>query len=167
MTNDERIYHTAVTDGMPIILSTVIVAQARHETGNYTSHFFTDGNNCFGYSYYAGSKWQIAAGGTADNGAPIAQYATIENSVHELTDWIKRRQMDGKFPHDLNEINTPEKYARLLKDAGYYGATYASYAAGLVNWLSVIGSKLTTGNTAILLLIIALGLLAYRNKLFS
>lgn len=169
MSNDEFIYSTAVAAGMPPVLATIIVAQARHETGNYTSRFFTIGKNAFGYSYYAGSKWQLDEGGPdADNGIPIAQYSSVYNSVHELTDWIKRRQAEGKFPANLAEINTPDKYAQLLKSAGYYQASLADYSAALVAWLQSIGN-LSAGayaGTAIIL-IIALGLILYRKKIFK
>ena len=167
MPADQIIYETATADGMPDPLAVFIVAQARHETGNYSSRFFTVGNNAFGYSYYPGSKWQLDKGGPlADNGIPIAQYANIQNSVHELTDWIKRRQAQGKFPADLGTITTPEQYAQLLKNAGYYGDTVANYTAGLIRWLKVISDTLfSPAGTGIAILILIIGFL-FRKKIF-
>ncbi len=131
-TIEQRIYDTAFDDGMPPVLAALLVDQSKHETGNYSSRFFTVGKNAFGYSYDKDSKWQLDMGGpTADNGVAIAQYRTVENSVHEITDWIKRRQAEGKFPPDLGAITTPESYAHLLKAAGYYGDTESNYAAAL------------------------------------
>lgn len=141
MTTEQKIYDTARADGMPQALSNYIVAQSKHETGNYKSPFFTKGNNAFGYSFVSGSKWQLpAGGGIADNGKPIAQYASIYNSVHELTDWIKRRQREKKFPANLNTIDSPEKYATLLKQANYYGDTLTNYTAGLIRALRTFGN---------------------------
>jgi uncharacterized FlgJ-related protein len=167
VTNDQTIYETALSDGMPDPLAVFIVAQARHETGNYTSSFFTTGKNAFGYSYVAGAKWQMSTPGTnADNGLPVAQYSTVQNSVHELTDWIKRRQAQGKFPANLGTITTPQQYAQLLKNAGYYGDTVTNYTNGLVHWITAIGDTLLkpAGITIAILLIIVAAL--FRKNIF-
>lgn len=132
MTTEQLIYNTAAKDGMPSTLASLLVDQSQWETGNYQHRFFTVGNNAFGYSYNPDSKWQLDKGGpNADNGVPIAQYASVENSVHEITDWIKRRQKDGKFPADLTMITAPDQYAQLLKSAGYYQAEESIYSNGL------------------------------------
>lgn len=130
-TISQTIYDTAIKDGMPEKLAALIVAQAKHETGNYTSKFFKVYLNCFGYSKTA-SKWQLhIQTPNADNAAPIAAYGSIENSVHELTDWIKRRQREKKFPADLNTIDKAETYVTLLKHCGYFGDTLNNYLAGV------------------------------------
>lgn len=130
-------YNTAVSDGMPPLLAKFMVAQSKTETGNYTSHFFTVGNNGFGYSYDPGSPWQLDKGGPlADNGIPIAQYSSIQNSVHEVTSWIKRRQAEGVFPANLSTITTPYQYATLLKSGGYYQDSVSNYASNLLKWFN-------------------------------
>lgn len=139
MSTEQTIYTTAVADGMPASLAQIIVDQSKGESGNYTSRFFTVGKNAFGYSYNKSSKWQLPTGGpNADNGIPIAQYASVQNSVHELTDWIKRRQSEGKFPKDLNTITSIPQYTALLKAAGYYGASESAYTALLTRFSSDI-----------------------------
>lgn len=158
MSIENTIYSTAKSDGMPDLLAKFIVAQSKHETGNYTSRFFTIGNNAFGYSYVPGAKWQLDKGGpNADNGVPIAQYASVQNSVHEITDWIKRRKQSGTFPANLAEIDTPEKYAWYLKQAGYYQAPYDLYANALINWFNNLPPlAAAAGGGAILLLVLGL-----------
>lgn len=156
--SDQLIFNTAVSDGIPTTLAALIAAQARHETGNYSHRFFTKGNNCFGYSYNPSSKWQIQGGDRADNGVPIAQYRNVQDSVHELTDWIKRRQKEGKFPKNLSTISTPTRYAQLLKNAGYYQAPLNVYTSGIVNALKRLPENVLKGITTgapILLLILA------------
>lgn len=131
----QKIYDTAIEDGMPDTLAQLIVAQAKHETGGFTSKFFKVYLNCFGYSK-TGSKWQLhIQTPNADNAAPIAAYSSIENSVHELTDWIKRRQKEKKFPSDLATITVPDIYVGLLKQCGYFGDTLANYLAGVKHYL--------------------------------
>lgn len=168
MTNEELIFNTARADGMPQILATIIVAQAKHETGNFTHRFFTTGKNAFGYSYVSGAKWQLPTPGPkADNGVAIAQYATIENSVHELTDWIKRRQKEGAFPADLSTISTAAQYAQLLKNKGYFGASLSSYTAALENWLKKMGEIATEPLTWVIIAATAALVYRYRKQLFS
>lgn len=120
---------------MPAQLSYLMVAQARHETGDFTSNFFRKYNNAFGYTY-SGSKYQIGRGDIADNGYNIAAYASVADSTKEIADWIKRRQAEGIFPQDLSTIQTPEQYAQLLKARNYFGDTLANYTAGIKRYFS-------------------------------
>lgn len=161
MTIDELIYKTARAGtnnnpGLPPALAALVVAQAKHETGNFTSNFFKRYNNAFGYSYYPASPYQIGAGTVADNGLKIAAYAAVQDSVKELIDWLYRRVNDGKFPA-LDTITTPEKYAGLLKSAGYYGDTLQNYTAGLKRFFfehkTVAGAGLIAVLFALFLLI--------------
>ncbi|MFD2921325.1 glucosaminidase domain-containing protein [Terrimonas rubra] len=124
---DYKIYSQASANGMPDNICSFLCAQARHETGNYKHRFYTIGKNAFGYSYVKGAKWQLDKGGSnADNGVPIAQYASVENSVNEICDWIRRRQKEGKFTSNLANL-TLQQYCKLLKDNGYYQAPLSEY----------------------------------------
>lgn len=152
MATENDIYTTALNDGMPEPLALLIVAQSKHETGGYSSHAFTAYNNAFGYSCVQGAKWQTGCGTLADNGLPLAIYDNVHDSTHELTDWIKRRVKDGRFPEDLSTITDPGEYAQLLKNAGYYGDTVSNYAAGIANWFS--GNIAVAGGSIGIVLII-------------
>lgn len=164
MTPNETIYNTSISDGMPPALATLITAQANHETNGFTSNVFKTCNNAFGYKY-VGQSLATGACVNAPEGDQFAKYLSLENSTHEITAWIKRRQQEGVFPADLNTITTPDQYAALLKDAGYYGDTEANYTNGLIYWLQQIGNVITrpTG-AAILLVIIAIGLIYFRTR---
>ena len=130
------IYSSASLDGMPDDLARLIVAQAKHETDSFTSHAFLKNNNCFGYKFVSGGKWQTGKGiGSSEAGSSYADYKDITDSVHELTDWIKRRQFGKKFPVDLKEIKTPTDYATLLKNCSYFGDTLQHYIDGLTHFL--------------------------------
>ncbi len=138
MTNVDNMAHVqsvAASDGMPPVLAKLIAAQAAHETGWFSSNAFKQNNNLFGYKYVRGAKWQLGAGRTSTEGDPYAKYATIDDSIHELTAWIKRRQRDDLFPADLTTIETPTEYANLLKACGYYGAPVQEYVSGLTRGL--------------------------------
>jgi len=165
MAADELIYQTArtgspVNPGLPPALAYLLVAQAKHETGNFTSKFFKQYNNAFGYSYVAGGKYQTGSGTIADNGAPIASYPNVQNSVYEIIDWIYRRRNEGKFPQDLTTITTPEQYAQLLKNAGYYGDTLTNYVNGLKRFFS--NNIVATTSGGVLLIMAALFYVLYK-----
>lgn len=120
--------------GLPPVLAGLLLAQAKHESGNFSSNLFRKYNNAFGYNYVSGARWQTGAGTKADNGMPIAVYASVGDSAREIVDWIYRRVKEGKFPANLDLIRTPDEYAHLLKNAGYYQDNISNYTEGLKNF---------------------------------
>ncbi len=166
MNFDERIYLQATRGsarnpkGLPPVLSSLVTAQAAHETANFTSNIFRNYNNAFGYSYVPGAVYQTGSGSVADNGQPVAAYATVEDSVREMVDWIYRRISEGKFPADLTTITTPEQYAQLLKNAGYYSDTVANYTAGIKQFFIRVMQELQKPPVSIITLV-ALGIAFY------
>lgn len=134
----DRIYKAAregtpVNPGLPKALAALVVSQAAHETGNFTSPIFKENNNIGGYTW-KGSRYQVRPGRIADNGEPVGHYATIEDSVKEIVDWIYRRRAEGKFPADLSIIADPLSYAQLLKNSGYFTDALVNYVNGLKKW---------------------------------
>lgn len=125
-----QIKNIAIADGMPSQLAYLIAAQAVHETGNFTSKLFKENNNAFGYKYVKGAMWQEGPGRMSPEKNVYARYASVTNSVHEVTAWIRRRLKEGLFP-PLKEITTPNQYASALKKSGYYGDTIKNYVAGI------------------------------------
>lgn len=145
--NSQIIFDTAISRGLNDTTAKLLVAQSAHETGNWTSNAFKQHNNGFGYMYLKGSKWQTGSKGLiADNKAPVADYKSLVESTNEIIDWLKRREGEGKFK--IAELTTPEKYAKALKDSGYYGAAYSTYLGGLYGglkkWTSNLYSKAKT-----------------------
>lgn len=126
----DLIQKTAEADGMPKRLSYLIAGQSAHETANYTSRVFIEDLNCFGYKRVPGAKYQLASGRMSPEGNAYAKYASIENSVHEITAWIKRRMNEDRFP-PLEFIKTPLQYAQALKLCGYFGDPLSVYSAGI------------------------------------
>lgn len=135
MSVEQRIRLQVISRGLPPNFQKLLVAQAKHETANFSSNAFKKNNNLYGYKSVKGAKWQTGAGITSSEGNAYAHYASIEDSVNEVIDWIKRRQKEGKFPADLRMINSSE-YAQLLKNSGYYGDTVANYTRGLNHYLA-------------------------------
>jgi uncharacterized FlgJ-related protein len=129
----DLIFSTAIDDGMPAALANLIAAQAAHETGNFTSAVFIDCNNAFGYN---------AVRSFCLGHSIYQNYPTVQDSVHELTGWIKRRLAEGNFPR-LDTITTAQQYAQLLKDNGYFSDSVQNYANGIAAYLTA--HKIQTG----------------------
>jgi hypothetical protein len=157
-------------NGLPDALSQLIVAQTKHETATevngawlpFTSHAFLENNNAIGYKF-VNSKYQDGPGIQSSESDSYGNYDTYQDSIKELVDWIYRRVAEGTFPANLSTITTPEQYASVLKDAGYYGAPVSQYAAGLRNWLTSNPVKAGGIGFVLLIGIIFIGRLIYKN----
>jgi hypothetical protein len=120
--------------GVPLQLAALMLAQAKHETGNFTSGAFLQGKNAFGYSYVNGAVWQLPYPNPVSEGSRLqAAYASLSDSTKEIVDWLYRRQAEGTFP-DLTTVTTTDQYANLLKSTGYYAAPVTTYLEGLKRW---------------------------------
>ena len=118
--------------GIPDPLTLFVVAQARHETNNFTSSVFNTCNNAFGYKAVfnalsctqspEGNNYEYYPGGVAE-------------SANEIVRYLFRRVNDGSFP-PLSTITTPEQYAALLKSANYYGDPLTIYSTRLRYWFN-------------------------------
>lgn len=145
---DQRVYSEARRLGMPDNIARLIVAQAKHESSYqgkpYNSPVFLKNNNLNGYGWIGQkgasqgsikpkSEWKR-------NGEPnyYAKYPNIEGSVAEIVAYIKRRQSKGQFPKDLLAVDSPYKYASLLKQAGYFTDTLVNYAKGLARQIKTV-----------------------------
>lgn len=159
-----RIYNqclagTPNNPGLPDALAKLVVGQSYNETNGWTSNFFINNNNCFGYECDSGSVYQDGcSSGNADNAVPVGNYASIEDSAKEVIDWIYRRKAEGKFP-DLSTVTDATTYSNLLKSDGYFTSSASSYASRINDFLSQAGTLFTDAiaksNPLLLLLILS------------
>jgi len=130
-------------------IAVAMVAQAKHETGNFRSNAFRKHNNAFGYMYYPASKYQQKKPGLiADNKLPVAHYATIEDSAKEVADWILRRKSS------FEGVTTLRQFAETLKAKGYYGDTVTNYLRGLVHYAKDLNPKIIVPGVSVFLLVV-------------
>ena len=127
---EKTIFNLLINSGIPAPLSLLIVAQAKHETAKggipFTSYSYFTRNNLFGYGFVKGNKLQSGAGGKhPEDGGVYAKYPSIENSVLDIAGWYKRRKTIF-FP-----ITEKTDFATALKNAHFYTAPSAQYAAGI------------------------------------
>ena len=103
----------------------LIIAQAKHETANFTSSLYWRAWNCFGMRIATVRK-QTRIGET--NG--YARYWSPYQSLRDLFLWFDF--------HNLNPstITNARHYAMYLKSKGYYTDTATNYARGLEYFMS-------------------------------
>jgi mannosyl-glycoprotein endo-beta-N-acetylglucosaminidase len=138
--SQQLIFTTLTTStGFPVLFAQLVTAQSGHETDGWTSNVYLTDNNAFGYGF---------------NGVSYTAYASVEDSVQDMIDYINRRVADGSFP-SLDQITTPDQYATLLKNAksgAYFGDTVENYENGITNWLdtNLTATQVAVGGGAII-----------------
>ena len=120
---DQEIYNGAIKGGATPPLAKLLVAQARHESGNYNSNQTKTNNNVFGFKHSANSIYS-QRGNISPEGDPYAHYDTLQDSIKDyIIRWMGKSSKQGGTR--LQEFNTikegdTETYARKLKGYGYY-----------------------------------------------
>ena len=141
---DQIIYETAVREGFSPTAAKFVVAQARFESADYTSNVFRNNLNTSGMKYIgqplaergtlAPANERSAACRTQNVCRNSDYYAKFDSVADSAKDKIQRNYsitIKGVTPEQLKNAKTPEEFARLLKQRGYYGDKESTYAAGI------------------------------------
>jgi spore cortex formation protein SpoVR/YcgB (stage V sporulation) len=121
MNDASEIYTILQATGLNPTLSRFAVAQAAHETNNFTSSIYKNNHNAFGMKF-AG---QVNALGEKSG---HAYYAAVNNSVADLVAWYTRKRSSIlSLPLIINSI---ESYVRFLKNNNYFEADESEYLKG-------------------------------------
>ena len=94
----------------------MIVAQAMHETGNFTSRLYKEQNNLFGMRQPAIRETLSIEG---RNG--FATFGSLDDSVKDLLLYFK------EFSLEPNKWDKPHAYVKAIKNAGYFTDDFLSY----------------------------------------
>lgn len=157
---EQQVYQAGSVGGMPSSVASLLVAQAKHESANFTSSVFRNNNNLFGYKYVGQSG--AMQGSISPEGDYYAKYANVAASALEVVNWWKRRIKAGKIG-GWHDIDTAEKYGYHLKANGYYGDSLKNYVTGLQRWFKDFGELKNEGLTVLVVCLFAA--LAYYFKL--
>jgi flagellum-specific peptidoglycan hydrolase FlgJ len=174
---DQQIYDAALKGGFTPTSAKLIVAQARHETGDYKSNVFNKNNNLFGMKFVGqplatrgtpAPKSEWGCGGKC-NSDFYSKYANISDSVQDLINRNLKFTRNGVTFEQLKNAPDSTTYANLLKKRGYYGATASLYDSGLKRALSKLNIvemakelvKSKKGQFIIGLTLVGVGLLIY------
>lgn len=107
-----------------------IIAQAKLESGNFTSKVFKTDNNYFGMKLPV-KRPTVAAGPglLSPEGNHYAHYDSESDSVTDLLLWMEYT----KFPVS---VDSAETYTRELKSRNYFGSSETSYLKNINYWLN-------------------------------
>lgn len=120
-------------------MARLIVAQARHETGDFVSPLFTNHNNVYGMQHPGRGKLTTSLGPLATaEGRPnkYASYSTVEASVLDLMLWLQY--------HNTPKITTADAYCKYLKQHRYFEAPLVVYQNSLKHYLACPSPSLKT-----------------------
>jgi hypothetical protein len=116
--------------GFPLVLCNLIVAQSKHETGNYTSRQFVFNNNAFGYGRILGDPDQIGSGGKhPEDSGVYAKYESLDKCMNDIIQYYTKRKTM------FFRVKTAAEFAQLLRDYRYYTDNVANYTRAIVRHL--------------------------------
>jgi len=103
MSIDEQIYTAALKAGFTPSAAKLIVAQARHETGNYTSYQYRTNNNLFGMKFV--NQPLATKGNKSPEGDFYAKYPNVAASVQDLVNRNYKISRGGVSFDDLKKVS--------------------------------------------------------------
>lgn len=176
MNYDQLIYDAAIKGGFTPTSAKLVVAQARLESGNYTSKVFKENNNLFGMKFVGqplatrgtpAPKSEWGCGGKC-NSDFYSKYASVSDSVQDLINRNFKITRKGVSFDQIANAKDSTEYATLLKKRDYYGSTIEEYdklLKGISRKLNIVeqvkqfySENTSSVNTGIGLLMIAVGL---------
>lgn len=124
LTIEERITLVLQDAGLDSMAVKLIVAQSKHESGNYKNSLTRKHNNVFARWW---SKYDIYAtgpGAKAEGHSKFARYQSIELATLSQIAYFKRKGYSMKW-------KTADAFAKELKAKGYYADSTSNYSKAL------------------------------------
>lgn len=101
----------------------LIIAQAKHETGNFTSSLFRNHNNMFGMKVPV--KRKSFRNGETENG--FSTFANTKDSARDFLEYLR----SVNFPKNVDSF----QYVAALKNRKYFEDALGNYLKGVQSWL--------------------------------
>jgi hypothetical protein len=131
---DQSIYNTAIEEGFSPTSAKLIVAQARYESGHYSSDVFKANNNMYGMKFVGqplATRGTLAPpnersescknGGTCVNSDHYAKYTSIQNSARDTIQRLYKKTRKGIGFEQLKNVANATEFANKLKTRDYFG----------------------------------------------
>lgn len=176
MNYDQMIYEAAIEEGFSPTAAKLIVAQARGESGDYTSNVFQKNFNLFGMKFVGqplATRGTLApaserkCGGNCDSDY-YAAYPSPKESAKDLVGRLYKITRNGIGFNELKNVSDTTEFANKLKQRGYFGVSADQYRRLLdykllkVNVYEVI--KKNKGTISIGFILLGVGIYLYLNK---
>lgn len=140
---DQSIYNTAIEEGFSPTSAKLIVAQARYESGHYTSDVFKANNNMFGMKFVGqplAKRGTLAppnersasckSGGACVDSDHYAKYSSIEDSAKDTIQRLYKKTRKGIGFDQLKNVKDATDFATKLKTRDYFGFHNINTEAG-------------------------------------
>jgi len=153
--NHSTVYRTALSEGASDTFARIVLSQMVHESANFTSNVFKQNNNPLGMKVPSVRKspYILGAGTNApanEGKTPYARFASLADATRDLFHWLRFNKIDFK------NISTPDQYAAVLKQKGYYGDTQKNYTNALTRFFSQLSDvAFTGGGVGVLIFVVA------------
>jgi len=108
-----------------------IEAQAKHETGNFTSALFKNANNLFGMQKVRKRKNFQNGSIKGEGGKQFGVYSSPNDALKDYLEYL-RQWKKKKFPKKIRKLET---YIQQLKQRHYFGDSYLNYFNGVKSFL--------------------------------
>lgn len=108
-------------------MNRIIEAQARHESGNYTSPLYRRNNNMFGMRHARGSRAATQLGYEVETDK-YRVYRSSRESIRDMIDWLQNQN----FPVFPDTVKGALDYAAELRRRGFYTAPLGEYEKNLI-----------------------------------
>lgn len=126
-------YEQVLTDvfeqeGLSPVMINFLIAQARHESGDFTSKLFITSNNTFAMKHPTiRQTTSLGPYGKAEGVTNFAHYDSVEDSAKDMVLYLRARN----FP----SFKTVYGYVRYLKKKGYFEDGYKNYVRGVKRYV--------------------------------
>lgn len=126
---EERIRGVLEEKEVPEFTICLIIAQAKHESGNFTNRLSRKHNNVFSMQHPKKRKTtSLGPLARAEGRNGYASYASVEDAVEDLLLYFEHY-------HYPEQYMTTWQYARLLKKKGFYEDKYERYGRGMATFM--------------------------------
>jgi len=109
-------------------LTDYVIAQAKHETANFTSNIFKNANNAFGMGVPSIRPFDRQGVFTAQDGTKYSSYSSPSQSARDYILYLDNFNFPVSF-------TSPELFVLRLQSQGYFTDSYSNYLNGLKRWL--------------------------------
>lgn len=125
---ENRIRRTLETQEIDPYVIELLVAQSKHESGNYRNSL-TPYNNVFARHYSKKDTFAISAGAPAEGHSRFAKYPNVESATLSQLDYLRRKKYTFNW-------KSPYQYALELKQKRYYEAEVMTYTNALIRFMN-------------------------------
>lgn len=125
---ENRIRRTLETQEIDPYVIELLVAQSKHESGNYRNSL-TPYNNVFARHYSKKDTFAISAGAPAEGHSRFAKYPDVEAATLSQLDYLRRKKYTFNW-------KSPYQYALELKQKRYYEAEVMTYTNALIRFMN-------------------------------